>query len=849
MNATRIFLAAALVFCSSADAHGEPLRLDRVSDDVTVLFANGQAKLSIIIAADAGETTHAAAAELRAYLQQMSGVAFDVRTDAGGPGIFVGTQQQFSLPQFKSALTIGNGHEGAEAFVIYPDGESLYLVGASEKGVSHAVFRFLQRLGCRWYFPAREWEVIPPREEILADFVIADRPAIAARRIWWGYAFFDRAEGRCQKDYEAWARHNLMGESFRTYTGHAWQAIIAENQAIFDKHPEYLALVDGQRRGPQFCVSQPAVRKLAAEWALKRLKMKPELDMVSMETADGSFHCQCAECEKLGSISERAFGLANEVARVVAEKYPGRMVGMLAYNDHCEPPSFPLEPNVYVQSTAGFVRGRYTFDELMELWPKKTRNIGFYEYFSVWLWDFDQLPGGRANDIEEITRRIRRYVQLGATSLSCESGNNWGVHGRGYYIANKLMWNPDQDVDALLDDFYRTAFGPAATAMRRFYERFDVGSRPLMSEHLLARGFRDLQLASELAANRPDVRARLDHLKQYMHYVRLRWELDHLPKSEEKQRKALTLQGLTWCYRSRYSYMNHWAAMWLSWTRQAADEFAEPTWSFKHDGDHPWSSKEPLTKTETERVFQTDLQRFQPQDITETEFSQQLVWDDLKNLYPKQVRPQALLHRFQRPMRYAVISKDGEPIRFAITSGVIQHYRDRADGRWTVSESDGNPLATGKITQDGEIHPIEVKVTRAGLHWIDYNDQGAGWGIQTAEDVPISLALQRGQRILHLGQFRQPIFFFVPRGTKRLQFFWEGGNLNPQVHGPDGTLLAEVKTSGKYVSVDVPGGADGKAWFFTRFAPKRIWFANAPNFLAASPETLVLPQEALSKLE
>ena len=65
----------------------------------------------------------------------------------------------------------------------------------------------------------------------------------------------------------------------------------------------------------------------------------------------------------MGSVSDRAFGLANEVARAVAREHPGKMVGMLAYNDHCEPPSFPLEPNVYVQLTAGFIRGRHTFDE------------------------------------------------------------------------------------------------------------------------------------------------------------------------------------------------------------------------------------------------------------------------------------------------------------------------------------------------------------------------------------------------------------------------------------------------------------------------------------------------------
>lgn len=97
-----------------------------------------------------------------------------------------------------------------------------------------------------------------------------------------------------------------------------------------------------------------------------------------------------------GVCISHATRLANEVARAVAQQRPGKFVGLYAYNEHNEPPSFDLEPNVYVQLTAGFIRGRYSFDELVELWPQRCKSLGFYEYFSVWLWDFDRLPGGRA---------------------------------------------------------------------------------------------------------------------------------------------------------------------------------------------------------------------------------------------------------------------------------------------------------------------------------------------------------------------------------------------------------------------------------------------------------------------
>jgi hypothetical protein len=305
------------------------------------------------------------------------------------------------------------------------------------------------------------------------------RPALFARRIWYGYGFFDQdPQGKELREYGAWNCHNRMGQSFTINCGHA-----------------------------------------------------------------------------------------------------GKLVGLYAYNEHCEPPIFVLEPNVYIQLTAGFIRGRYRFDELLELWPKHCRHMGLYDYFSVWLWDFDRFPGGNGGNIPSLRRQIPRYAAQGTTSLDCESGCNWGLHGRGYYIASHLMWQPHTDVDASLADFYEKAFGPAAASVRRYYERFDPGSNPLLSEHLLALGFRDLDEASRLAANRADVQARLDHLKQYLRYIDLRWRIDRA--SAKEQKKALTLAALTHVYRTRYSYMNHWEAMRQEWTRQAAQEFGEPAWDFK----------------------------------------------------------------------------------------------------------------------------------------------------------------------------------------------------------------------------------------------------------------------------
>ncbi|MBE0536333.1 MAG: DUF4838 domain-containing protein [Phycisphaerae bacterium] len=802
------------------------------------LAADGKAAMPIIVAERAGDTVRGVADELAEYLRRITGAEFPIRTGSGAHGLVLGTLADFPDPSLNEALQIRNTCDGREAYAIRTDADRIRLIGATDLAVSHAAFRLLEHIGCRWFFPAKEWEIIPSRPMLVVDLNETDRPAILSRRIWWGYGFFNRQEKRCQSDYEVWARHNRMASSRQIRCGHAWQSIIADNKAVFDVHPEYLALVDGQRRGPQLCVSNAAVRTIAAAWALNQFKKNPTLDMVSMETSDGSDHCQCADCASMGSISDRAFGLANEVARHVAKDFPGKMIGMLAYNDHCEPPSFKLEPNVYVQSTAGFIRGRYTFDELMELWPAFCSNTGFYEYLSVWLWDFDMPPGGNGANLKHIQQRIRRYAEVGATSIDCESGNNWGPHGLGYYLANKLMWNPEADTDALLADFYEKAFGPAAGAVQRYYERLDKGNGPLISEHLLALSLRDLDEASRLAANRPDIQARLDHLKQYQHYVRLRWEYDRAGDMDAK--RTLALQIFTHVYRTRYSYMNHWAAMLYDWTPKAAAEFDEPTWSFREPS-NPWKIDTPCTHEETDAAFRQDMLRFQPQTVEERTFSRDLVRAGLVS-----PSPVASSQKYQGKARYAFCSTDGEPLNCVITTGLIAWYRDRPDAGFVLTDAQGNELHKGRLPQDGNELPLTLNVPRPGIYWLEVDDQAAGWGIRASAGAPVCLALQRASSPSHMGHM-QPMYFYVPAGTQQIHYYWKGGP--HEVYGPDGVLLHQTETSGRFITIDVPPGADAKAWSIRKLALGHLWFFNIPNYLAASPDALLIPTDALAKTD
>lgn len=835
-----LFLAILVSLPSVAGAAANPMAPARNGVKL-VLAENGRALLPIVIATNATPSTKAVANELASYLQRITGAPFEVTAGDGARGIVLGTINEFPSRAMAKSLEVRNTYDGREAFVVRSESRRLLLLGATDLGVSHAASRFLELVGCRWFFPAREWEIVPatPRLSFSADE--ASRPAILARRIWYGWGFFP--ENGTSADplpaaqaYRDWARHNRMAGSFTVNAGHAWENIIEQNKSEFDQHPEYFALNKGARKGPQLCVSQSAVQQMSVDYALRYFRKNPKADMVSMECSDGGGQCECEDCVKRGNISDRVFGLANHVAKAVQKELPGKFVGLYAYNEHSEPPSFPLEPNVYVQLTAGFITGRYRLDELIELWPKRCQNMGFYEYFSVWDWDFDRLPGGSAANVAHLRKRIGQYLAHGATSIDAESGNNWGPHGRGYYIANRLMWDPQVDVEALLADFYDKAFGPGAAAMRRYYERLDPGNKPLLSRHLLGQAFRDVEEASRLAKDRADIQARLDHIKQYLRYVHLRWMLDR--EKDKARQKELTLATLTHAYRTRYSFMNHWESMRQAWLPKAAKTFEEPSWVARDPNEKkPWAVETFYSHDETEATFQEGLSYFQLQPITERTFSTELVPVQFTDA-PSAASSQG----YQGGLRYALYSTNGEPLELSVTTGTIAWYRDRADARYTLLSAAEETLHEGRLPLDGEAHKLQFQVPRAGLYFFDFDDSSAGWRIQVAAERPASILLRRDKGLSHMGHM-QTMYFYVPKGTRQIDYFWSGGP--HRVHGADKKLMHEIKASGEFVSIPVPEGMDGQPWHFTQLALGHLWFFNLPNQLAASPNALLLPREVV----
>lgn len=533
------------------------------------LVLDGKPQLPIIAGSIQGPVE-----ELQHYLERATGATLkSEKATLGKRGIHVGLASDFPDLEFKDVKSLG-----AEGFILRSDGNSIYLIANHPRGVQHAVTTLLHRLGCRWFFPGDTWEIIPQSKTIRGQWDERHTPAFPTqRRIWYGFGAY--ASGK--QDLIKWERHNRMGGPIAISIGHTWHGLRADKE--FATHPEWFALVDGKRQPSKPCYSHPEVLKRATESALKQAERGQS--MISMTPPDGLGYCECDECKKVfgGSkpfeshkslfakrpdgelvniTSETLFRFINHVAEAVAKQHPKTLIGCYAYSAYSHPPSFPLHPNVYLQTTTAYRRTPITLEEQIGAFGKKTTQVGIREYYSVYQWDWDYPNPGNITPVQ-LSKTLKFFHENGVTAINAEASNNWGARGLSYYVASQLMWDVNTDVNAIIIDFYQHAFGPATPAMQRYYARWygpevavPPGTKDTPLQAMLYKkgkfnvdalktAFVDLTNAAEAVPVNSDYRKRIDQLRMYAHYLLLRHRLHLAEQGDDDDRILAAIEAET----------------------------------------------------------------------------------------------------------------------------------------------------------------------------------------------------------------------------------------------------------------------------------------------------------------
>lgn len=835
-----------------------------LSEPVTVLLAEGgTSRFPVVVATGATARVHGAATNLAEHLTRITGASFAVQPGEGLAGLAVGLTGDFPklpvTPDFHPQLPTGR-----EDYLLQTHAGGVYLLGATELAVEHAVWDFLYRLGYRQFFPGPHWEIVPSRPRLEMALDTLQRPDYFARRLSGSTSLGKDAygDGRAYRD---WMARNRVAEGWVISDTHIYGFIITARKKEFEAHPEYLALVDGQRKGSKFCTANKDLRKLVVDFALEHFQKNPRSEAISMEPSDGGGHCECSDCAKLGSVSTRVVMLANEVAAAVNEVYPGKLVSILVYNFHTAPPDIQVHPQVAATICAGQLTGNWKPEELFDAWTAKGANAagsgyGIFEYYSNIVGNRYLPMGTRASDLLYLQKTIPDFHRRGARRLVTGIAYSNGSVALGTYMASRMLWDVEEAgrLPELYKDFLEKCFGAARQPMDRFYRlvyRIDKADPKMpLTGDTVGRMYRALNEAWPLAAD-DAVRRRIEDLILYTRHVEL-----HLAGRTVPAPADATGDFMRHAWRMRKEMMVDVYGL-FEYLPQNIPA-AEYGWRVPADK-NPWKTGEPYKSDEIAAMLQAGVTNNRIGEYQTRSFSDDLV--PAAGLLPPEKMPAAPIYGFGLPPEgrqvfYTWVDKAPGEVKLRATGGLIWPKRAGNLKITLFSDKAVSDAADFVVTTDHSVPPdqkehlVVLRTPYAGMHRIEVENPNAAALVLPGEEGMV-FTVRVGPVDCFNSRHIWGGWFYVPKGTKALSF--HAGLAEGEILGGDGKPVFSFKRAitspagqvppakaAGYYSVEVPPGQDGGLWRLE--AARSPWrLLNVPPWLARQPSELLLPREVV----
>ena len=825
------------------------------SQTEVMLSKDGKALFPVVISEKSSEKTKKNAEQLCFYLNKITGANFNLITGDGTNGIAVGVFTDFPSLSYSNLFDVNDPFRRDE-YVIKSHKNGIHIIGVTELATQDAIWDFLYQLGYRQFFPGPHWEIIPEIKNLTVKLDVYGKPSFYGRYIGKDHGFWQYNK----QTWDDWMNKNRMQSNFFVPSGHSYEGILAANKDIFQQHPEYLGLVNEERKSSKFCISNPELQKIVVDYAIKYFEKNPDAYGLSMEPSDGGNWCECENCKKIGSISDRAVMLANIVAKAIKEKFGNKFVGMLAYNYHAPYPSIKVEPNVIVNITTHQRKGGYTLDELIEGWREKGAIVGVSDAFATSLWDYS-LPGRpRVSDITYLTENLPSFYQKGVRLISGWTEDAWGPIGLGNYLLSRLLWdiNETKKVDKLFSDFLEKSFGSAKQPMEKFYRliyRIDTKEKePLLSQDLIGRMYRLLDEALKKTQD-PAVRARIYDLIMYTGYAEN--YLKFVQADKDKQ-QACFEQLMKYIYRMRYTQMIDTVSIYI--TLQDMAKYItenvvvpdEAKWNVP-EGKNPWKIKEPFTEEEIKEILKTGIDSNPVFPFEQVTFSKNLIpVKDIKNIVVKDKEikgDEGVQMGGTQQKIYTWIENAPMKIKLKVTGGLIAHYRDYGNVYIQLfsAKFPDKPVAEDKsVPPDGMPHEIVMETSYNGLHWFKISSGGDRTKVEIIEpDIAWTFESGIKERTYRPGTMWS-LYFYVPKGTKTIAgYSFSGTGKILDCYGKEVFSFKELPPY-SYFTVDVGEGKDGKLWMFSNCNGQKL-LLNVPPYMAPDAKKLLLPEEIVKK--
>ncbi|MBE7503094.1 MAG: DUF4838 domain-containing protein [Verrucomicrobiales bacterium] len=521
------FLAGFLILVSSAPATAAGPSLTLVED--------GVGRAAIETADSPCPAVRLAARELQYFIERITGARLPIRGRAGLAGLRIvplSSSPTGELPGITAAgvglkryeylirwapegvtllghdAAVSTGSEIDYAAAISGEGgaERLLLPGMfDDQGTLRAAYDFLERFcGVRFYGPAAISVICPKRQTLtVSGEDVRREPSIphTSGSLTWRWPLMNGQYGNPTEDALRLYERRMRLGGIPWYTNHTLHGY--PQRFPRDRYPEFYA-AGGD--GKLLCYSSAALARQVAQDARDYFEGKPVPDLTlpagsdyyPVVPEDAARFCQCDECRRWldpykndvprtpsgrglfndGRSSHLWFSFVNQVARELRQTHPDKYLCTLAYETYYwYPTQFRLEPNVAIAPCLQARNYWHMASYANELghysrWVTDGRPVFLWNYYCfpeepavINRWHC--FPGFSVHELAKLARRFARDGVQGTFFCGIGEQVDW-------YATLKLYDDASQDVEALLDEFFRLYFGAASRPMQAFYSLIEA---------------------------------------------------------------------------------------------------------------------------------------------------------------------------------------------------------------------------------------------------------------------------------------------------------------------------------------------------------------------------------------
>ncbi|WP_206753964.1 DUF4838 domain-containing protein [Lentimonas sp. CC21] len=421
----------------------------------------------LVLPCDAGDTLLTAVEDLKELMQLRYDVSLEVRD------MPLGTSP-------KNSIVLRRNRLPWDRLNIHRERTRVFVEAATDEGFVNGIYTLCRDvLGARWYWPGElGLEFVGEPMRLFPERRWDQAPAFIQRGVP-GQAGVFQTRNRLVQDYDF---------------SHALATIFTPE--LYEQEPDVFPLIDGVRKAPKGSRSRgaqpdftnPRTVEIAADAVRSYFEAYPERTSISLSLNDTMKFDESAATQAVveplqyfrgrPNYTELVFRFMNAVAEQVFEEDAllwttdgrPRYLTQLAYYWTEQSPEFQLHPRVMPILTSDRAQWhdpayRAEDQALIRRWcDSGAERVATWDYYYGPAYPYPRQFS------QWMAESLRYMSEQGVTAFHAKLPASWGLDGPKAWLMAQLLWDPTEDVNDLLSEFYANFFGAAAEPMQAFYE-------------------------------------------------------------------------------------------------------------------------------------------------------------------------------------------------------------------------------------------------------------------------------------------------------------------------------------------------------------------------------------------